>query len=540
MLKNIIKAIFISLIAFGAIFLSNIAVDPNFGSMSRDGGAFAYCGQQIDHGALLYRDCWDTKPPAIYYLDALVISIGGPTPWNLILAQAIWLSITCLVFYTILSRIWGNGVAFICTSLMLLTLLHPYYFSGGNLTETYALLPITLTLGAYWGYINTNKRLYLAGIGLFTAAAFLFKPTYISVGVAAGLMIAYRGVRQRNIFKLAGELGIILASFAVPLLLVAAYWWARHDLYDLVFAVFIHNQLYVQQGYSLRAFVGTLRLLVIEQPVAALSALAMISIALFAVETWYRSRRNDRINTSTMNPGPDHLWLMAGLTIATLIDVISTGLSGKNFHHYYQIPILTMAASSAYLFSRLKQARSTPARVEIDTLVRIFAIPVLLLPWVIEITGKEIPSRTNLTTFFTNPNVTIYQPNAIENFIIANTQPDQSILIWDYDPSIYLNVGRRSPTRYVFLQHLFTPMPHSPNGFAEFMQELDKDPPVFIISSKTSKQGLPYLGLSVDKICTDCSKSVKKGMIAFKNYVSQYYQPYTDIQQVWTVYKRIK
>jgi len=36
---------------------------------------------------------------------------------------------------------------------------------------------------------------------------------------------------------------------------------------------------------------------------------------------------------------------------------------------------------------------------------------------------------------------------------------------------------RRSPTRYIFLQHLFTPTPYDQNGLSEFLQELADDPP---------------------------------------------------------------
>ena len=45
----------------------------------RDQGVFA-CGADIlARGGALYRDCWDLKPPGVYYLYWLAISLFGHT-----------------------------------------------------------------------------------------------------------------------------------------------------------------------------------------------------------------------------------------------------------------------------------------------------------------------------------------------------------------------------------------------------------------------------------------------------------------------------
>jgi hypothetical protein len=539
MIKTLLRAVIISLLAFGVIFVSSVAVDPNFSNISLDGGAFAYCGQQIVKGALLYRDCWDNKPPAIYYLNAAVIALGSQKQWNLWLFQAIWLSITSLAFFEILRKIWTTSAAFLSTTLMLLTLLYPVYFSGGNLTETYALLPITLILGACWGYLSTDKRFFLFGVGLFTAGSFLFKPTYISVGVAVSLILIYLRIRQRKLLRLTGELGLISISFIIPLLFVAAYWAAHNDLYDLLFAVFIHNKLYVQEGFSLRAFIATLRIFIVEQPLSALFGLTLVSLIVYVVENWKKFRRIDSIYMEIRDQEYARLWIMPVLIIAIFLDIIFTALPGTNFRHYYQIPILTLATITCYLFDRLLNLRSILPKFNTETVLILSATAVILLPWSVEVIGKELPSLANWKELRSNPNITIYQPDAIEQFILENSQPEQSILIWDYDPIIYFHVDRSSPTRFIFLRHLYTPIPGASNGFAEFLQELQNDPPILIITSKTSQQGLPYLGLSENDICGECSPDIRQGVIAFKRYVEQYYEPYTDIQ-TWAIYKRIK
>jgi hypothetical protein len=537
MIKKAAEALLIFFLSFGVIFLANMAIDPSFSNMSLDGGVFAYCGQRIAQGALLYRDCWDNKPPAIYYLNATAIALGGARQWNLWLLQSIWLSLTTLAFYQVLKNIWSRRVALICTALFLLTVLYPVYFSGGNLTETYAMLPITLILGSFWRYLKTKRNYYLAGVGLFASIAFLFKPTYSSMGVGALIVLLFLDFRSHQYRLIPRQIGVISLSFMIPLLLTASYWVFEGDLSDLLFAIFTHNQLYVEQGFNWRALLATVRIFITEQPLAALFALAMISVLVYAVEN------SDVLLSSGVvrDHEPDHLqvWVMAGLIITFMFDFIFTTLPGTNFHHYFQIPILTLAVIAGYLVHRLSSIKLFVGKGQANHVIIYSAIIIILIPWLVEVVGKELPTKANWQALTSIPNITQYQPDSLEEFILANTTPHQSILIWDYAPAIYFHVDRRSPTRFIFLRHIFTPIPGASNGFAEFMQELHNDPPELIMSSKTSLQGLPYLGQDEDDICNDCPAEVRAGVVAFKQYVSQNYQAYIDIGS-WAVYKKIK
>ena len=537
MIKKSSSILLFLLIACGVIFTAKMAVDPSFSSMSLDGGAFAYCGQRITQGALLYRDCWDNKPPAIYYLNAAVIALGGPEQWNLWLLQAIWLSITALAFYLILENIWNRRIGLICTALMLLTLLYPVYFSRGNLTETYALLPITLILGSFWGYLKNKKVVFLIGIGLCTAIAFLFKPTYISMGIGALAVLILRDFHTHDYRQIPRQVVIIGLSFLVPLLLTASYWVVQHDLRDLLYAVFTHNQLYVEQGFSWKALRGTLRIFVLEQPLAALTALAFISLLVYIIENWKNILLpNEEANDDPVSP---QSWVMVCLLIAFIFDFIFTTLPGKNFRHYFQVPILTLAASTGYLSYRLSRNKTSLQKNVSNNVIMYSAILLILVPWLVEVIGKELPGLSTWQAFISNPHITQYQSEPLEQFIIENTTPDQSILVWDYDPAIYFHVNRRTPTRFIFLRHIFEPIPGASSGFAEFMQSLQNDPPELIISSKTSQQGLPYLGMDDSSFCSQCDPVMRLDTLEFKHYVDQYYAAYTDIQ-TWAIYKRLK
>ncbi len=539
MIKTITRLVLVFVLAFIALFIATVAIDPDFSTMSRDGGAFAYCGWRITQGALLYRDCWDNKPPAVYYLNAAVIAVGGSSQWNIWLFQALWLSLTSLAFFIVIKKIWSPLTASLCTALLLLTLLYPLYFSNGNLTETYALLPITLILGSFWGYLSTRQRVYLLGIGFFTALAFLFKPTYISMGAAAFLVLIISAIRSHHYRLIPREIAFTGLGFIVPLLLTAAYWAAQHDLRDLLYAVFIHNQLYVEQGFTWKAMLATIRIFIIEEPLAALFACALISVIIFAIERWKLIWQANPGTASPYDKSILQVWVMLSLIITFLLDAVFTALPGTNFRHYYLVPILSLAALSAYLIDYFFHHILGKIQTSTSAALGFSALLLIMLPWFIEVIGKELPSQSNVRELITNPHIRHYQPNPVEKFILENTSPEQSILIWDYDPSIYFHVDRRSPTRFIFLRHLYTPIPGAPTGFSEFMQELQNDPPELIITQKTSQQGLPYLGLDENSICSDCPADIRAGVLAFKQYVSQYYQAYTDVE-TWAVYRRLK
>ena len=113
------------------------------------------------------------------------------------------------------------------------------------------------------------------------------------------------------------------------------------------------------------------------------------------------------------------------------------------------------------------------------------------------------------------------------------------VLVWAGHPGMNFVTQRRSPTRYIFLQHLFTPTPHAPNGFTEFLAELKADPPALIVVQPVSSAGLPYFENSGQALCPGCDPSAREGMSAFKQFVNQNYQLNFSIWD-WVVYQRIR
>lgn len=528
-------------------FIIQIGVNPSYKNISTDSGTFAYCGQVIRDGGLMYRDCWDNKPPGIYYLNAAAIWLGGSNPFAIWLVQAIWLTIAIVGYYLILYKIWVHrGMAAIASFILVLVLLYPDIFQGGNFTETYAVLPVVLSMGAFWAYLCSGQRRWLIALGMLSAAGFLLKPTYVAMGLAAGVTIVYLEIRRRRMKDQLLDL-VVLGIFALlPLMLVALFWIWKQDFYELWFAVFAHNFNYVQEGFSLRSLYGTVRMFLIQQPMASLTYLVGMSFGIFIFQQAhtifsFKIPAQDEVDIyipGRMNPQQARIWFQVGLFLALFLDVIFLAASGKNFGHYLQVLLPGMVACILYILNALRQSIHQNLHVTDLHVVLLSVIFIVSLSGGLEIAAKEMPSVPELRSFFSTPNLTLYQPTELEQYIIDHSLPSDSVLVWAGHPGMNFVTHRRSPTRYIFLQHLFSPTPYGPNGFAEFLQELEADPPALIVVQPVSSAGLPYFESPSETLCIGCDPLVLEGMLALKQFVASRYVLNYSIWD-WVVYERI-
>jgi hypothetical protein len=529
-------------------FIIQVGANPGYMNMSTDSGTFAYCGQVIHDGGLMYRDCWDNKPPAVYYLNALAIGLAGTNPFAIWLFQAIWATIAFIAFYLVVSSIWQHkGLAAGCAFAFLLVFLYPSVFQGGNFTETYAILPITLSFYTFWAFLQTAHQRWLIVLGVLTAIGFLLKPTYISMGLATVVVLIYLGLRTRSGKNMWANIAVLGLSMLVPLVLVGLYWVWRQDFSDLWFAVFTHNISYVESGFSFRSLYGTVRMFLLQQPMAALTILVGVSGIVYLVQNAPRifSRHiPSEKDTLSFFPGHmsvvgEHVWFMAAIFLSILIDIAFLASSGKNFGHYLQVVIPGMAIALLALLDVIRQVARQHLPDRRLLVLSISAIILVLLSASLEVTTKELPDLQKLRAFFSNPSPTVYQPTELEQYILDHSTPTDAVLIWAGHPSMNFVTHRRSPTRFIFLQHLFTPVPGAANGFAEFMQELQVDPPQLIVVQPVSSAGLPYFGNPVNSICSGCDSATFDGMLALKQFVDGRYELNYSIWD-WVVYTRLR
>ncbi len=528
-------------------FLIQVGVDPSYHNMGTDSGTFAYCGEIIYQGGLMYRDCWDNKPPGVYYLNAAAIVLGGASPFAIWLFQAVWLSVAVLAFFLILYSIWEHlGLAALGSFTLLLVVLYPGIFQGGNFTETYAILPAVLSLGVLWAYLRKGQTIWLVALGLLLAAGFLLKPTYIAVELSAGIVVVFLHLRQRAFKRLLVDMAILAASALLPLAMVGLYFVLWQDFANLWFAVFTHNFSYIEEGFSLRSLYGTARMFLIDQPMATLTILVGISAGvllsaharvIFSIKQPSLDEQ-DNFLPGRMEVGQARQWLMSVVFLSLIIDLAFLAASGQNFGHYLQVLIPAMSMAVVYLVDAVRRSMQKERFNRTMQVALLSAILVVFLGGGLEMAGKETPSLQNLKAFYSEASLLSSQHSQLEQYIIDHSTPDRSVLVWALHPGMNFVTHRRSPTRYIFLPHLFTPTPSGPNGFAELMAELQADPPELITVQLDPYSSLPFFGDPNDPRCSDCDPLVKAGMAQLNDYVNANYRLVNTIWD-WQIYQRL-
>lgn len=166
-------------------------------------------GKYINQGLLPYRDLFDHKPPAIYFLFALLFKVFGPNLW----VAKILLIISTIGAAVLIKKIgellkpgtgWYSAIIF----LFLMT-----QFEGNRLiAEPFMLLPLLLSL---WLLLRSNqdrRLIFIAGLSL--SIAVLFKQTAILSALPI-VVLAFISIKK--------QLPVFVVGLAVPWLLLGTY-----------------------------------------------------------------------------------------------------------------------------------------------------------------------------------------------------------------------------------------------------------------------------------------------------------------------------
>lgn len=532
----------ISVAVLVALFAINLVIhigfSPAFNPLTTDSGVFAYCGARMLAGDVLYRDCWDNKPPAVYLIDAAVVALGGQNPWAIWWFQLLWTTASSAAICFVVWRAWRNGWAAAFSTLLFIgTALTNFYYTGGNLTENYLLLPLALTAGALLAGLRSGRLRWMAVIGALTAFAVLLKPTYFGMGAAAALTVLLFYFVRRQWARGLKQLGAFLLGLILPLALVALIFWRLGALADLWFAVFQHNVGYVESGLSGTTLRATLRQFFVTQPLAGLFWIALASLGIYAL-----LRALSKPVRSLAAPENYPAWWLGGLLLALPVQMASIAISGKNFGHYFLeiMPALALLASSGAAILSTKPILQSLRNGRLRAALRIgLALALLALAgvWLKGLNARELINLERLSSTVQNPDLWDYPFNDLEQYIVDNSRADESVLIWATHPDFNFVTGRRSPTRYIFPLHVLTPTPKGESGFPELLTELAADPPRLIIQQVVSSANLPSFSAPESELCNNCSAAARSGLLDLQRYIEENYTYATQIYD-WQVYER--
>jgi len=397
----------------------------------RDSGVFLYAGQRILAGDVPYRDFWDHKGPAIYYIDALGLLIGGGSEWGIWLVEFVALSAAGLVGYGLLVSAFGETAGFFGSALWMLVL--PFVLSRGNMTEEYALPFQFIALFSFWRGLNQGSRFrwyMIAGAAL--GICMLLRPNGAGLGLAiliGSAAHAWQTRQQREFFV--GALGLVSGATLV-ILPALAYLWIEGAFADFLDAVFRFNTFYVVSSFKAR----------FESAVSGLRVLLPSGLSVLALGGWFLAGR--RVLARPTENGRRALLFTAWVGLP--VEMLLSSISGRSYVHYYMAWLPVAAVLAGGLVSELAR----DAKREVVTLLgRSWhmqpALAALLAAAAVLPARGLLPPLLHLNGVGDERDLG-EGPRVIEEY----ARPDQSLLMWGAESTYNFFTRRRAPTRFVY------------------------------------------------------------------------------------------
>jgi hypothetical protein len=461
---------------------------PSLSPPGRDSAVFLYLGSRFVEGEIPYRDIWDHKGPVIYFIDALGYLIGGGSSWGVWLLQYVTLTATALIGFFALRRLFDTASALVASIIWIATL--PAVLDQGNFTETWALpmqfgaLLLLALLPAAWATKNKRRIALLAfGIGILGALAFFLRPNLISIWLAMGAVLFLRTTsRQRAVSHI--QLVVpALTGGAVVAFFFIAFFSANGALSQLWDSMIVYNLSYSASDSLENRVTSTLGLLTTVgksgSGIVILSGFGLLlALGAFVVKT------ADNV-TSVKVP------MIAQIAVIAfpLEMLISSGVSGRNYSHYAQTWLPSLAVLSAYavfLVLRNINFRSEPNRIiSVQTsIVGLIIVSIVVVP--------GLTMLNDLYKTVSEPTPTLEEVEYIQ----AHTDPYDQVLVWGSETGINLLSDRQTPTRFVMQYPLFAPGYSSEDQYQEFSDGVQQALPKLIVDASFGNDRIPALGSS--------------------------------------------
>jgi len=493
-----------ALISVSGTLLSLFPSNPNNMTLpSRDSGVFLYMGWRFLSGDIPYKDIWDHKPPLIYFIDAIGLSLTPDSMWGVWLLQFIFIFLTFFLVYKILDREFGIVAALAGNIILasgLLTILEQ-----GNVTEEYALVFQAL---CFWLFIRAHRDNFPIRasfwIGIIGGLAFNFKQTTIGVWIAYALILLAVRISQRK-SPLPDFLSLV-AGWIIPSMIVVLYFASQNALIDYWEQAFLYNFAYIGKHEGIRRLIPVFFkgfMLLSQGGVLYLAALGWLAGLGYI---WVNRRAT-----------PHPLILIALVNLP--IEVILITISGRSIIHYYLTLLPVMAILTGiliYAVPRLLEKFTNSSIQKANQWSPALLLLVVILFQIGQI--KYYPESVRVLA------INEYAP--VIDYVSQNTEESDKVLIIGAESAVNFLTRREAPTRYVY-QYPLALLGRRPM-FEEYFNQILHNKPVLIIDTRGRTRLDEKLYVPLQKR----SELVREGV----QYLGENYQQVAQFGE-WFVYR---
>ena len=426
---------------------------------ARDYGIYLYTGGQILEGHLPYETAWESKPPGIFYVDALALWLGRGTRWGVWAVEAVSLLAAIFLSFGLMRRLWGTWAALF--GVLAWTYGLNWSLMGGNLTEEYPLPLHFLALWLFPALIAEKRRWFIdLLLGVLFGLCFLFRPNNAVMEAAIIFTLSARRLSLRDIRGLLGQLAWIAVGTALPLGITAAWFQAHGLLRELLEASVLYNLVY--SGTPLSA----------SSPIQIGSQ--VLGPALWVAAAGYVAAAL-RLWTAE-----DRRWWYVLLLIGFPMSIFLSDLAKRNYAHYFMnwLPFIALLAGLAYdslkrlLFPRMEDTSRMQAAGLVAAILLTAAF--FVASGMVEDTQKALSRMTSGEPALGEVN------SPLSIYINERTEPGEEVLFWGGYPGENFMSKRKSPVAPLFYP-LYLRSDISSRLEARFLSDLKAHPPAVIV-----------------------------------------------------------
>jgi len=443
------------------IFALTILTQANPGTElpSRDYGSYIYAAKEIIQGKLLYKDVWDSKPPAIFYINVLALKIGRGSRWGVWLLEYMFLYCSILASYQLIKKLWGVAPALFGMMIWLLGLNH--VLQGGNFTEEYPLVFHFISLIIFLKLLeNPQERFYYFLLGVMFSLSFLFRPNNAIVEVTTIFVLIMIRVLQRDFRALLISTSMLAAGILIPVLITAGYFWSMGLLPDLLEASILYNFSYgTTQMSSSLPLIGGFQYLNFSAWVALIGYVLLV----------FRLRKSF---------GSPTFYILVILLIGSPLAIYLSDPAKRNYGHYFinWLPFIALLSGLAW---HVLQS-------ELSNLLKDIQFP-STLPFVVALIASGIYFFVNgsgwqyedaVQRILNGPSAEVRSPISI--YVENHTRPGEYVLFWATLPGENFMSHRNAPYSSLFYPS-FVESSISDRLANDFLQDITTTPPVLVV-----------------------------------------------------------
>ena len=326
-----INKIYILLMVYVAVLMVFCAgSSPFINYCGTDSSVFWLMGRGIAVGKVPYVDLFDHKGLYIYLFNYIGTLISGHSTWGLLCVEILFMCINAILLYKI-GRIYlkdeFRNIVFVL--LMLLFIVNYFTYQGGNLVEVYGITFQLLSIYYVATYYKNNeyqnhppRYMLIHGINVGVVACLRLNLVFMWIGIGV-VLIGHLFVSKefkcllKNMF--CGFVGVLLG------ILPAIVWCIRNRcLKQMIFQSVLFNLRYAEGNLSV-----TEKIIHFMMP-----GYAKLLLVLFLVSLVVMIRKKQSVELIVM------------YVLSSLLSMVSVGMSGYAFGHYYEylIPLLIPGA----------------------------------------------------------------------------------------------------------------------------------------------------------------------------------------------------